>query len=93
MDGGGHRSDRPSCRSSSSFTTREFREGGPRVAEFLHRQGSDWDRWLPSAAGGDSPEAEWGFAQPLATDVAAAAAERGLTVERLRLEQPKTPAH
>jgi len=75
-------------------TEGEFREGGPRVAEFLHRQGSDCDRWLPPAADGDSPEAEWGFAQPLATDVAAAAAvERGLTVERLRLEQPKTPAH
>jgi hypothetical protein len=68
---------------------REFREGGPRVAEFLRRQGSGRDRWRPPAPDGDSPEAEWGFAGPLAADVAAAAAEQGLTVERLRLGQPE----
>lgn len=70
-------------------TAAEFREGGPRVAEFLHRQGSAKDRWLPPAADGDSPEAEWGFAEPLAGDLATAAAENGLTVDRLRFTQPE----
>jgi hypothetical protein len=68
---------------------REFHEGSARVADFLHRQGSAQDRWLPPAADGDSPEAEWGFAEPLADDVAAAAAQRGLAVERLRFEDPE----
>jgi hypothetical protein len=67
----------------------EFREGSPRVARFLRQHGSGRDRWLPPAADGDSPEAEWGLAQPLADDVLAAAAERKLSVERLRFEQPE----
>jgi hypothetical protein len=70
-------------------TEREFLHGGPRVTEFLREQGSRRDRWLPPPPDGDSPEAEWGFAEPLAADVSAAAAERGLTVERLRLGQPE----
>ena len=70
-------------------TVREFREGGPRVAEFLRHQGSDRDRWLPPAADGDSPEAEWGLAAPLAEDLTTVATERGLTVNRLRFEQPE----
>ena len=70
-------------------TEQEFREGDPRVAEFLRRQGADRDGWQPPAADGDSPEAEWGFAEPLADDAAAAAADRSLTVERLRFEQPE----
>lgn len=70
-------------------TVREFREGGPRVAEFLRRQGSDRDRWLPPAADGDSPEAEWGLAAPFAEDLATVAAERGLTAYRLRFQQPE----
>lgn len=70
-------------------TVTEFRDGGPRVAEFLRRQGSDRDRWQPPPADGDSPEAEWGFAAPLAEDLAATAAARGLTLDRLRFTQPE----
>jgi hypothetical protein len=70
-------------------TQREFAEGGPRVAEFLRRNGSPRDRWLPPETDTERPEAEWGFAQPLAVDVTATAAEQGLTVARLRLEQPE----
>jgi hypothetical protein len=70
-------------------TEREFAEGGPRVAEFLRRHGSERTKWLPPDAGQRSPEAEWGFAEPLAGDLTAVAAEQGLTVERLRLEQPE----
>jgi hypothetical protein len=67
-------------------TEQEFSGGGPRVAEFLHRQGSERDRWFPPAADGDSPEAEWGFAEPLAQSIAA---EREVTVDRLRFGQPE----
>jgi hypothetical protein len=70
-------------------TAREFRHGGPRVAEFLRQHRSARDRWLPPAADGDSPEAEWGFAEPLAGDLAAAAAEQAWRVDRLRFEQPE----
>jgi hypothetical protein len=70
-------------------TGREFREGSPRVAQFLRQQGSGRDRWWPPAADGTSPEAEWGFAEPLAEDVAALAADRGARLERLRFEEPE----
>jgi hypothetical protein len=67
----------------------EFAEGSPRIARFLREQGSGRDRWLPPAADGDSPEAEWGFAEPLARDVLAVAADRSLNVERLRFGEPE----
>ena len=70
-------------------TGREFREGSPRVAQFLRHQGSARDRWQPPAADGTSPEAEWGFAESLAGDVAATAADRGARLERLRFEEPE----
>ena len=70
-------------------TEREFRESSPRVARFLRQHGSSRDGWRPPAADGTSPEAEWGFAEPLAEDIAAVAADRGLKVERLRFEQPE----
>jgi hypothetical protein len=70
-------------------TEREFGEGGPRVARFLHQQGSERAGWQPPATDGSSPEAEWGFAGPLAADVTAAAADLGLTVDRLRFAQPE----
>lgn len=70
-------------------TEREFRYGGPRVAEFLRRQGVDRDSWRPPPADQESPEAEWGFAEPLAADLEATPAELGLRVERLRFGQPE----
>jgi hypothetical protein len=70
----------------------EFAGGSPRVAEFLRRHGSGRDSWAPPRADGDSPEAEWGFAETLATDVAAAAAEQGLAVARLRFGEPEDPS-
>jgi hypothetical protein len=70
-------------------TEREFTGGGPRVREFLRSHGSSRDRWLPPATDGRGPEAEWGFAQPLAGDIEAAATERGLTVDWLQFGQPE----
>ena len=70
-------------------TEREFREGGPRVERFLREQGSAWKRWQPPAADADGPEAEWGFAEPLATDAGTLAADRKLGLTRLRFSQPE----
>jgi hypothetical protein len=68
---------------------REFRESSPRIAQFLRQHGSGRDRWLPPAADANSPEAEWGFAEPLAHDLAAVTGDRGLKLERLRFGQPE----
>ncbi|HZR48094.1 MAG TPA: hypothetical protein VFB06_01105 [Streptosporangiaceae bacterium] len=70
-------------------TEREFQHGSSRVVEFLRRQGARRDRWQPPVADQQSPEAEWGFAEPLATDIDALAGELGLTVERLRFGEPE----
>jgi hypothetical protein len=67
----------------------EFFEGGPRVAGFLRQNGSDRDRWQPPEPDTVGPEAEWGFAEPLAADLTSAAAGLGRTVGRLRLDQPE----
>lgn len=70
-------------------TQREFLEGGPRIADFLRRNGAGRDSWFPPDPDTSAPEAEWGFAQPLADDVTAAAAGQGLAVGRLHLEHPE----
>jgi len=74
---------------AGGVTAGEFAHGGPRVAEFLGRQGAGRDRWYPPPTDRDAPEAEWGLARPLGDDVAAAAAELGLSLDRLRLTQPE----
>lgn len=55
------------------------------MADFLHWQGSGRDRWLPPTSDGTSPEAEWGFADPLAEDIAAFTEKQGLAVVRQSL--------
>jgi hypothetical protein len=70
-------------------TEQEFREGSPRVARFLREQGSPRDRWRPPPVDGTSPEAEWGFAGPLAASITTAAADLGLNIERLIFGQPE----
>lgn len=70
-------------------TQREFLDGGPRVAEFLRRNGSARDRWQPPEPDTSSPEAEWGFAEPLAAGIEEAAAAQGAAVDRLQLAQPE----
>lgn len=74
---------------AGGVTPDEFLNGGPRVKRFLRQQGSGRDRWEPPAPDGSSPEAEWGLAQPLADDLAEAAGDLKLAVERLRLTEPE----
>ena len=74
------------------ISAREFHEGGPRVADFLRRQGSDLERWSPPPADKQDREAEWGFATSLGDDAVAFAASRGWTIRKLRFEQPEDPS-
>ena len=67
----------------------EFHEGGARVEEFLRRQGANRNAWTPPAPDKHSPEAEWGFAEPLAADVSAFGRSRNLILSRLRFDEPE----
>jgi hypothetical protein len=67
----------------------EVHHGSPRVAEYLRRYRSHRTRWDPPKANLIAPEAEWGFAPPLAHEVLAYAAERGCSVRRLVFGQPE----
>jgi hypothetical protein len=67
----------------------EYREGGAAVAEFLRQQGSKRTAWEPPPVNGESPEAEWGFAEELGEDVERFARERGYRVRRIVFEHPQ----
>lgn len=66
----------------------EYLHGGPRVAELLARQGVSTRRWRFPECDVEAPEAEWGFAPELASDVESFAALNDYRVVRLRLEKP-----
>lgn len=70
-------------------TAEEMHKGGPRVLEYLRRYGSHRTRWEPPVANILAPEAEWGFAQSLASDVLEYGRERGCPVRRLVFEEPE----
>ncbi|WP_329246895.1 hypothetical protein OG417_52540 [Actinoallomurus sp. NBC_01490] len=70
-------------------TAEEFRHGSPRVAEFLARYGSPYDRWDAPEPDGVSPEAEWGFQDGLLDSLGDVAARAGATLRRLRFDAPE----
>jgi hypothetical protein len=67
----------------------EYRDGGPRVADYLRRYGIARTGWQAPPADGDSPEAEWGFADELRDDVLAFAGRHGYHVRRLIFDDPQ----
>jgi hypothetical protein len=69
-------------------TVKEFHEGGPRVAEYLERYGSDRRRWDSPEPDGESPEAEWGFEPALRDDILRFARVHGFEVRRLVFPAP-----
>ncbi len=73
-------------------TEAEHLVGGPRVAEFLARQGGRPGTWLAPRPNDRAPEAEWGFTEDLAEDVMAFAARHGFRVARIAYEQPDDPS-
>lgn len=70
-------------------TPQEYLHGGPRVAEFLERYGSDRRQWDPPEPDGEHVEAEWGFDAALGEDVEEFAARRGFRVRRIVFEEPQ----
>ncbi|MBI5446102.1 MAG: hypothetical protein HY900_33425 [Deltaproteobacteria bacterium] len=67
----------------------EYHQGGPRVVEYLAKQGSHRTRWEPPRPDGNAPEAEWGFGSAFGQDLERFAGERGYRVRALRFEQPE----
>lgn len=67
----------------------DYLAGGPRVAEFLEREGSSVRRWRQPEPTGDAPEAEWGFEPALRNDVAELARRQGYRLVRLSFTEPE----
>lgn len=67
----------------------EYLHGGPRVEEFLRREGSEWRRWDPPEPDGWRPEAEWGFEPALRDEIEQLARRRGFRVRRILFERPE----
>lgn len=73
-------------------TRDEYLHGGPRVEEYLRRQGSPFREWDPPAPDVDSPEAEWGFEPALRDDVVSFARLQGLRVVSICFNDPEQPS-
>ncbi|MGY0004733.1 hypothetical protein [Micromonospora sp. I033] len=71
------------------MSPQEYREGGPRVREYLHRYGAPVSSWQAPRADADSPEAEWGFEPALRDDIAAFAHRHGYRLSRLVFDGPE----
>jgi hypothetical protein len=67
----------------------EYLSGSKRVAAFLRRMGSPYQRWAPPAPDGERPEAEWGFAPELREAVASLARRQGYRLQRLSFQHPQ----
>lgn len=71
---------------------REYQCGGPRVAEFLRRQGSDRLRWVAPEPDEEAAEAEWGFSEPLGAEIEEFARRNGFRVVRIGFVRPEEPS-
>jgi hypothetical protein len=67
----------------------EYLSGSARVAAFLRRMGSAYQRWAPPAPDGERPEAEWGFVPELREAVESLARRQGYRIQRLILQHPQ----
>ncbi|GAB2753926.1 hypothetical protein GCM10027174_31620 [Salinifilum aidingensis] len=67
----------------------EYHEGGPRVADLLHRYGSARRGWTPPPPDERAPEAEWGFDPALLDDLGDLARTHGCAFRRLRFGEPE----
>ncbi|MFY2562474.1 hypothetical protein ACN469_33070 [Corallococcus terminator] len=67
----------------------EYYLGGPRVEDWLRRQGSPHSRWPTPPPDSDSPEAEWGFEPALLEDLQRLARERRWRLRRIVYPEPE----
>jgi hypothetical protein len=70
----------------------EFHQGSVRVSALLRRLGATRDRWPQPVLNETSAEAEWGFEDELAQDLAELAHERGWHIERIAFGEPADPS-
>ncbi|WP_247663617.1 hypothetical protein [Micromonospora sp. U21] len=71
------------------MSPQEYRDGGPRVADYLRRYGASVRSWQAPPADAESPEAEWGFEPALRDDIAAFADHNGYRLMRLVFDEPE----
>ncbi len=67
----------------------EFIDGSERLERFLQRHGSSFRHWEAPKPDARRPEAEWGFEEPLRTDVEQFAREQGFRLERIVFREPE----
>ena len=70
-------------------TPDEYHRGGRRVEEYLSRYDSAQNRWNPPIADAHGPEAEWGFAPELESDIRRFARNHGFHVRRVVFDEPE----
>lgn len=68
----------------------EYKNGGPRVSEFLRAWNSPRARWDPPATNEEGPEAEWGYCEELTDDLRKIADRHRLRLLRIRFEHPES---
>ncbi|GAA1110249.1 hypothetical protein [Nocardiopsis metallicus] len=71
-------------------TLDELRYGSERVRDYLRAYDSDYTSFVAPEPDGDSPEAEWGFAEELMDDLRELAEQQGWTLLRLRHDEPES---
>jgi hypothetical protein len=67
----------------------EYHDSGPRIANYLAREGSPYRRWDPPEPDGRRPEAEWGFDPALLPDLEQVTARAGYHLRRLVMKEPQ----
>ena len=67
----------------------EYHNSGPRIADYLAREGSPYQRWDPPMPDGRRPEAEWGFDPALLADLEQLTASAGYQLRRLDMDEPQ----
>lgn len=71
-------------------TLEELQHGSERVREYLRSYGSDYREFVAPDPDGESPEAEWGFADELMDDLRELADQEGWNLVRLRHDEPES---
>jgi hypothetical protein len=70
-------------------TIEEYHNGSADVEEFLVGTGSKLKKWKAPKPDVTMPEAEWGFAEPMADDIKNLADENGYQVRRIVFDEPE----
>ncbi len=70
-------------------TIDEYLKGSERIKDFLQQNGSQVERWVAPQADGEQPEAEWGFATAMGSDIERLAKENGFKVQYIRFYEPE----